>query len=52
MSSKVMIKLQLCVRGRGDGANGDIACSAKKLKSRTVYNEFLGTERSFGELLI
>ena len=41
MSSKVMINLQLCVKDRGDGANGDIACSAKTLRLCMVYNGFL-----------
>ena len=41
MSSKETIKLQLCVGDRGDGANGDMACSVKALRSCTVYNEFL-----------
>ena len=40
MSTKVTIKLRLCVRDRGDGANGDIVCSAKALRECKAYNEF------------
>ena len=32
MSWKVTINLQLRARGRGDGANGDVASSAKNAK--------------------
>ena len=40
MSSKVTVKLQLCARDRGDGANGDIACSVNTLRSCMVYSDF------------
>ena len=45
MSSKVKVKMQLCARDRGDGANGDIAFSAKTLRSCVVYIGFLTNER-------
>ena len=48
MSSEVTMELQLRARGRGHGANGDIACSANTLRSCTVSRDFLINERSLG----
>ena len=47
MSSKVTVKLQLCARDCGDGAIGDIACSANTLRSCMVYIDVLVNEKSF-----
>ena len=51
MSSKVTIQLQLCARDSGDGGNGDIAFSAKTLRSCMVYSDFLIHEKRIWRFL-